>query len=569
MSTLRTDNLQTTDSSFTIAVSSLVDSAGLSSTLTNLLLPYESAVDNVAALLALSWSNRTVVQTMGYYTAFDKGHGLYRKVVGDTTSASNGGTLLVANDGTRLRLVQDGVTNLFQWGAKGDGTTNDTLSVQRGVDWAAAGPFVLRVPSCTGFRLTAPIVTSGSPRLIGDHIKISETIGQNLNTQGAGSWFFIDHTGIGFSFNPAGLVVKRPWVEMIGTYRTQPTPGAGAYTPTLHDYDYVFYNCDSVVRNIVLWNATRGIYVDATPSTSQSRGDFMGIYGCPLINGITINFLADVIRMDRIHFWPYLSSNVNVATYIRNSGVGIATYRCDNPMVTNYFTYGYKHSIYVGNNAQGSTAKLRVINGDFDAFGASAIFIDSQSGSATFSNCVGQGQSSTGSNNFLEISAASSGTNIAIDNIDAGLCGQNVIRCGGTANNVLRVGSNVRLYQWNGSNGGWPAIGCTTGNFVEMSTLPYFTAPLNSGLALDTNGNIKGRYEVDLAVYNTDPDGKFSIPAVLGRSPSSIIASASNSTTAIALQQTGTANVLLASTVTTGAPLANSSVAATAIAIFK
>lgn len=36
---------------------------------------------------------------------------------------------------------------------------------------------------------------------------------------------FIDHTGVGFRFNKDGVVVKRPWIELIGTYRTQPDPG--------------------------------------------------------------------------------------------------------------------------------------------------------------------------------------------------------------------------------------------------------------------------------------------------------------------------------------------------------
>ncbi|QVX17438.1 hypothetical protein DB356_23510 [Pseudomonas congelans] len=371
---------------------------------------------------------------------------------------------------------------------------------------------------------------------------------------------FIDHTGVGFRFNKDGVVVKRPWIELIGTYRTQPDPGAQAYTPTAHDYDYVFYNCDSVVRNIVIWNSTKGIYITADASNSQSRGDISGVYGCPVQLGIVVDFLADVLRVDNVHFWPYWTSNANFAAYQRSNAVGMSFYRCDNPMITRYFTYGYRLSIYMGSNSKGVTSKLKMQVFDFDFIGQSGVLIDGSGISCALSGGSGQGHSAKTANNFLEVTSGSSGCNVSVDNIDVGLFKQNVLRCGGAASSVMRVGDNVRLYQWNGSGVGFPAIGCTENNFVELSTMPYFTAPLNEGTPLDTAGNIKGRIELPRRTYNTDANGRTVLQSGMGRAPSSIVATAIDDSVAYSIQQTSIANVVLASTVSSGAALVNSKI---------
>lgn len=522
------------------------------------------SVDSITALKALSPSRnqRATVEN-------DKFVSRYRF---DSTSVAtpDDATVVLPNSGSGRWLINhDGSMSLYQWGVVGDKVTDDTARVQAATNWASTGAYELVVPSWLGARLTAPILVSGSPRLSGEHIQISKTAGLNVNDPGIGAWFYIAHAGIGFKFNDLGLIVQRTSLEKIGTYRDQPVPGSGAYTPSANDYDFYFYNCDSVIRDIVTWNPTKAIYITANSGTSQSRADISGVYGCPYQRGIVIDFLADVARIDNIHWWPYTSNNVNVAAYIRTNCFGVATYRCDNPMITRYFTYGLRHSIYVGTNASGTTSKIKCSMFDFDAIGQSAVFVDGAGSSGSLSQGVGQGQSQTATDNFFEFSASTSGCNFALNNIDVGLFGKNALRCGGTANNLLRVGSNVRIYQWNGANLGYPAIDCTPGNIVELSTMPYFTAPLNSGVALANSGSIKGRAEIDFITYSTDAAGKFATNAGFGRTPTAIYACVQNDSTAIHVQQSSTANVMIAYTVTTGAVLASSTVRASLQVVFK
>src|SRR5574341_231939 len=107
-------------------------------------------VDSIAALRGLlktSASTRAFVT--GYYAAGDGGGGPYRYDSSDTTSADNGGTIIVASDGGRWKLVYVGAINVRQFGAKGDDTTDDTTAFTS----ANAASLNLYVPAGT-FKLT-------------------------------------------------------------------------------------------------------------------------------------------------------------------------------------------------------------------------------------------------------------------------------------------------------------------------------------------------------------------------------------------------------------------------------
>lgn len=70
----------------------------------------------------------------GYYAAGDGGGGLYYLDAADTTSADNGGSIIVAADGGRWKLAQAWGASFLQFGAKGDGTTNDSAACQACID---------------------------------------------------------------------------------------------------------------------------------------------------------------------------------------------------------------------------------------------------------------------------------------------------------------------------------------------------------------------------------------------------------------------------------------------------
>lgn len=94
-------------------------------------------VGSVTALRALLKTTPSQFAFLtGYYAQGDGGGGLYWLDAADSTSVDNGGTIIVATDGGRWKLADTKNVTVKQFGAKGDGSTNDTARIQAAINWA-------------------------------------------------------------------------------------------------------------------------------------------------------------------------------------------------------------------------------------------------------------------------------------------------------------------------------------------------------------------------------------------------------------------------------------------------
>lgn len=84
----------------------------------------------VAAIRGLNSAIFSRIRTLGYTSPGDNGAGEYYFDPSDTTSADNGGTVIVASDGGRWKLVYTGKVSASQFGTFGDGTTDDSTALQ-------------------------------------------------------------------------------------------------------------------------------------------------------------------------------------------------------------------------------------------------------------------------------------------------------------------------------------------------------------------------------------------------------------------------------------------------------
>ncbi len=91
-------------------------------------------VDNISALKALDKTLVTVANTKGYYVPGDNGSGIYWYDSSDVISVDNGGTVIVATDGGRWKLLINGEVTVRQFGAKGDNASDDTLAIQSAIN---------------------------------------------------------------------------------------------------------------------------------------------------------------------------------------------------------------------------------------------------------------------------------------------------------------------------------------------------------------------------------------------------------------------------------------------------
>ena len=94
-----------------------------------------ATVGTITNLRSLSHTVITKAFVLGYYGFGDGGGGWYYYDSTDTTSTDNGGTIIVASDNARWKLSYVNALSCHQFGAKGDGSTDDTATLQAWANW--------------------------------------------------------------------------------------------------------------------------------------------------------------------------------------------------------------------------------------------------------------------------------------------------------------------------------------------------------------------------------------------------------------------------------------------------
>lgn len=119
-----------------------------------------ATVPALLALSAVSASNFAYVVSLASMFALDET---------DVSSADNGFDIRVASDGGRWKLIDPNVPNMHQFGATGDGSTNDAVAFQRALNIAGIGTEIfIRVPAGVYLLNTALVEGAGKVHWIYD-----------------------------------------------------------------------------------------------------------------------------------------------------------------------------------------------------------------------------------------------------------------------------------------------------------------------------------------------------------------------------------------------------------------
>jgi hypothetical protein len=224
------------------------------------------------------------------------------------------------------------------FGVVGDGITDDTVNMQKAIDYAVSTGKTLFVPSGK-YRMTAQLNFSAGAAIEGDAPNITTAIPIPLVTPPTtGTWFYLDHTGIGFFCRDSASVGQaKRFVNItnIGTYRpNQPLPAPG-WTPLVCGED-IRVEYDVQLYNIVLLNPYVGIYVRSAGTLNAQH-----IMGQPLYTGILCERSSDVQYWNEVQWWPFWSQSLDVITYTVNNAVGFRITRSDGLYITNSFSIYY------------------------------------------------------------------------------------------------------------------------------------------------------------------------------------------------------------------------------------
>lgn len=101
-------------------------------------------VDSVAALRALpALDGVRNINLLGYFTPGDGGGGNLYVDIADTTSSDDAGAVFVVLTAIRVKRVFDAANlpNVRQFGARGNNTVDDTLAIQKAIDWCIRTQF--------------------------------------------------------------------------------------------------------------------------------------------------------------------------------------------------------------------------------------------------------------------------------------------------------------------------------------------------------------------------------------------------------------------------------------------
>lgn len=134
-------------------------------------------VNNYQSLKAIPTAgifNMAVVIVSGHTNANDGGGGIFT-YFDSLATPDNGGTVLSPNSGVGRWIRQyDNEINILWFGAKGDGSTDDTAAIQAAISSAEANSIILFPPTSASYKITSQIsIPVNGLSLVGENSKIS------------------------------------------------------------------------------------------------------------------------------------------------------------------------------------------------------------------------------------------------------------------------------------------------------------------------------------------------------------------------------------------------------------
>jgi len=328
-------------------------------------------VQSIAALKTLDKTKYTQAFVTGYYTPSDGGGGAYWYDSTDAVSLDNGGTIIVAADGGRWKLVVTGLISIKQFGAKGDLSQNDQPFIQACVTWAAGKNIFAPVGQYrmnTGVSSTGPINLFGEGNGCGPGpAAISNSGCTQFLLYSSSASHFSSTSNYPSSFKDFQLnvaVANRPMTSGIGIAISGPVGSTNANSKI---ENVGFTNCYTCISlNRTLTPTVKGCYFDSWVFTALSATTTAGIEsGLGNIEGNNFygtsgsttqnSCILTEVGYGFIHANLFLGSSIGISIGVKNHDAGAI--RIWGNSIENQGTYGIR-----AQSTDGSKASMILIS---------------------------------------------------------------------------------------------------------------------------------------------------------------------------------------------------------------
>lgn len=257
-------------------------------------------------------------------------------------------------------MAQTDVWNVRDFGAKGDGKTDDTAAFQRALDEAGkAGGGVVVAPR-GNYLFKGHLVVPSGVTLKG----VWESVPAHNGIRDAGLPKPTDDGTTFLVTEGAGSEEAPPFITLntnsalkgvVLYYPDQKTDDV----PVPYPWTIAMRGKNPAVLDVEMLNPYNGI-----DATQNERHLIRNVHGQPLRRGVLVDQIYDIGRIENVHFNPWFSMKPKLFEWQMQNGEAFIFGRSDWQYVLNTFCYGYK----VGYRFM--QTKAGVCNGNFLGIGA-------------------------------------------------------------------------------------------------------------------------------------------------------------------------------------------------------
>ena len=259
-----------------------------------------------------------------------------------------------------LALAAADAYSVRDYGAKGDGITDDTAAFQKALDTAGqAGGGVVLAPRGNYFfaghlNVPAAVTLRGIWESVPSHVGIRDAGGDKPTDDGT---TFLVTESAGQEEGPAFLTLHdNSTLKGVVLYYPRQDPAA---EPQAYPWAIALRGKNPAVLAVELLNPYNGI-----DASQNERHLIRDVQGQPLRRGVLVDAIYDIGRIENVHFNPWWSQKPRLYQWQKEHGEAFTFARSDWQYVFNTFCFGYHTGYKFIKTGTG------VCNGNFLGIGA-------------------------------------------------------------------------------------------------------------------------------------------------------------------------------------------------------